>query len=65
VQVALITERIAYLSEHLQTHKKDHHSRRGLLMMVNKRNQLLKYLRENDPGRYQAITGKLNLRAKE
>ena len=65
VQAAILTERIGHLSEHLKGHPKDRHSRRGLLMMVNKRNRLLRYLRESYPQRYQAIVAKLNLRAKE
>jgi len=64
VQVAVLTERISELSKHLQGHPKDNHSRRGLLLMVNNRNRLLKHLREVDAARYQAITAKLGLRAK-
>lgn len=62
VQVALLTQRINHLTEHLQTHKKDHSSRRGLLMMVGHRRRLLDYLRATDFERYQAVTRKLNLR---
>jgi small subunit ribosomal protein S15 len=62
VQVALLTERINHLTEHLQTAKKDHSSRRGLLMMVGQRRRLLDYLHKTDVGRYQAITKKLKLR---
>lgn len=62
VQIALLTERISHLSEHLQTNKKDHGSRRGLLMMVSQRRRLLDYLRDTDVRRYQAITKKLKLR---
>lgn len=62
VQVALLTERINYLNEHLMTHKKDHHSRRGLLKMVGQRRGLLNYLQKNDIERYRSIIGKLNLR---
>lgn len=62
VQVALLTQRINHLTEHLQTHKKDHSSRRGLLMMVGHRRRLLDYLRATDFARYQAVTRKLNLR---
>ena len=62
VQIALLTERIAELAEHLKTHKKDFSSRRGLLMMVGKRNSLLKYLTRTDRERYQAIITKLGLR---
>ena len=62
VQIALLTERIAELSEHLKTHKKDFSSRRGLLKMVGKRNSLLKYLTRTDRQRYQKIIAKLGLR---
>lgn len=62
VQVALLTARISYLTEHLKTHKKDHHSRRGLLMMVGQRRRLLNYLTKRDINRYRAIIGKLGLR---
>ncbi len=62
VQVALLTERITYLTEHLKSHKKDFSSRRGLLRMVGKRNSLLKYLQKTDRQRYQEIIGKLGLR---
>ena len=62
VQVALLTQRINHLNEHLQTHKKDHHSRRGLLKMVGQRRGLLNYLQNNDIERYRTIVGKLNLR---
>ena len=62
VQVALLTERINHLTEHLQTNKKDHSSRRGLLMMVSQRRRLLDYLHETDLGRYQQVTKKLKLR---
>ena len=62
VQVALLTERINRLSEHLQGNKKDHSSRRGLLVMVSQRRRLLEYLHTKDLGRYQAITKKLKLR---
>jgi small subunit ribosomal protein S15 len=62
VQIALLTNRIAYLTEHFQTHKKDHHSRRGLINMVSRRRKLLDYLKQNDIARYQAIVGKLGLR---
>jgi len=62
VQIAILTHRINGLNEHLKTHKKDHHSRRGLLMMVGKRNSLLKYLRNNDTDEYQKLIKKLNLR---
>ena len=62
VQIALYTQRITELTEHLKTHKKDHSSRRGLLKMVGKRNSLLKYLTREDRTRYQQIIGKLGLR---
>ncbi|HEY5890550.1 MAG TPA: 30S ribosomal protein S15 [Acidimicrobiia bacterium] len=62
VQVALLTERIAHLTEHLRDHKHDHHSRRGLLMMVGKRRRLLDYLRRQDVERYRALIAKLGLR---
>jgi small subunit ribosomal protein S15 len=62
VQIALLTQRITELTEHLKTHKKDHSSRRGLLKMVGKRNNLLKYLTRQDRTRYQQIIGKLGLR---
>lgn len=62
VQIALFTERINYLTEHFQTHKKDHHSRRGLITLVNKRRKLLDYLNKKSPDRYQAIIKKLNIR---
>ena len=62
VQVALLTERIAQLTEHFQTHKKDHHSRRGLLKLVSQRRRLLDYLRRTDPDRYQALIKRLGLR---
>jgi len=62
VQIALLTSRINELSEHVQTHKKDFSSRRGLLKMVGKRNSLLKYLTHTDRQRYQAIITKLGLR---
>jgi small subunit ribosomal protein S15 len=62
VQIALLTARINELHEHLRTHKKDHASRRGLLMMVSKRSGLLAYLRNNDRSRYTAVTATLGLR---
>ena len=62
VQVALLTERINHLTEHLRTHKKDHHSRRGLLMMVGKRRRLLAYLRNQDVERYRTLIARLGLR---
>jgi small subunit ribosomal protein S15 len=62
VQVALLTERINHLTEHLQKNKKDHSSRRGLLMMVGQRRRLLDYLHLKDTARYQAVTKKLKLR---
>ena len=62
VQVVSLTEKIIHLTEHLQTHKKDHSSRRGLLMMVGERRKLLDYLQGKDQARYEALTKKLNLR---
>jgi len=62
VQVALITQRINHLTEHLQTNKKDHSSRRGLLMLVGQRRRLLNYLQTQDVARYKAVTKKLKLR---
>ncbi|HSH26065.1 MAG TPA: 30S ribosomal protein S15 [Massilibacterium sp.] len=62
VQIAILTENINNLNEHLRTHKKDHHSRRGLLKMVGKRRNLLNYLRENDVTRYRELIKKLGLR---
>ncbi len=62
VQIALLTERINYLTEHLKVHKKDHHSRRGLLKMVGRRRALLNYLLREEPERYRAIVSKLGLR---
>ncbi len=62
VQIALLTERINYLTEHLKEHKKDHHSRRGLLKMVGQRRGLLNYLKNIDAERYRTILSKLKLR---
>lgn len=62
VQIALLTERINHLNEHLKIHKKDHHSRRGLLKMVGQRRGLLNYLMKKDISRYRAIIEKLGLR---
>lgn len=62
VQIALLSERINSLSDHFKTHKSDHHSRRGLLMMVGKRRRLLEYIRSNDLTRYKSIVEKLGLR---
>jgi small subunit ribosomal protein S15 len=62
VQVALLTERINHLTEHLRTHGKDHHSRRGLLMMVGKRRRLLRYLESADLERYRKVVADLGLR---
>jgi small subunit ribosomal protein S15 len=62
VQIALLTARVTELTEHLRVHKKDHASRRGLLMMVSKRSSLLNYLRKTDRNRYLAIINKLGLR---
>jgi small subunit ribosomal protein S15 len=62
VQVALLTKRIDYLQEHFKTHKKDHHSRRGLLMMVGQRRRLLEYLKNHDGARYKTLIDDLGLR---
>lgn len=62
VQIALITERMNSLTEHFKKHKKDHHSRRGLLMLVNKRRKLLKYLKSVDEPKYNDVIGRLGLR---
>jgi len=64
VQVAILTRRISELSHHLNNHKKDNHSRRGLLQMVGKRRRLLSYLKGKNVARYGEITKKLDLRAK-
>jgi small subunit ribosomal protein S15 len=62
VQIALLTERINDLTEHLREHSKDHHSRRGLLMLVGQRRRLLNYLRSSDLDRYRTLIGELGLR---
>ncbi|MCL4424835.1 MAG: 30S ribosomal protein S15 [Firmicutes bacterium] len=62
VQIAILTERINYLTEHLKEHRKDFHSRRGLLKMVGSRRGLLNYLKDNDVGRYREIIDRLGLR---
>ena len=62
VQIALLTERINHLNEHLKLNKKDHHSRRGLLKMVGRRRGLLDYLKKTDIERYRTLIGQLNLR---
>ena len=62
VQIALLTDRINHLNEHLKLNKKDHHSRRGLLLMVGRRRGLLEYLKKTDIERYRALIAKLNLR---
>ena len=62
VQIAILSERINHLTEHLKIHKKDHHSRRGLLMLVGRRRRLLDYVRSNDVERYRGIISKLGLR---
>ncbi len=62
VQIALLTERINGLTEHLKTHKKDHHSRRGLLKMVGKRRRLLTYLQDKEVNRYRSLVKELGLR---
>ncbi|MCX7568569.1 30S ribosomal protein S15 [Tumebacillus sp. DT12] len=62
VQIAILTNKINYLNDHLRTHKKDHHSRRGLLKMVGRRRNLLNYLRNKDVNRYRDLVAKLGLR---
>jgi small subunit ribosomal protein S15 len=62
VQIALITNRLNYLTEHFSIHKKDHHSRTGLLKMVGRRKRLLEYLKKQDPSRYENLIKKLQLR---
>jgi small subunit ribosomal protein S15 len=62
VQIALLSNRIAYLTDHFKTHKKDHHSRRGLLKLVGQRRKLLNYLKKSDLSRYQQIIKELGIR---
>jgi small subunit ribosomal protein S15 len=62
VQIALLTERITYLTGHFKVHKKDHHSRQGLLKIVNQRRRLLNYLKRNDPTRYRKLIDELGIR---
>lgn len=62
VQIALLSSRIAYLTEHFKTHKKDHHSRRGLLKLVGRRRRLLDYLKRSDVERYRKVVSSLSLR---
>ncbi|MDO9377554.1 MAG: 30S ribosomal protein S15 [Nocardioidaceae bacterium] len=62
VQIALLTGRIAHLTEHLKEHKHDHHSRRGLLLLVGQRRRLLNYLQKTDIGRYRSLIERLGLR---
>ncbi|MGQ0811982.1 MAG: 30S ribosomal protein S15 [Nitrospiraceae bacterium] len=62
VQVAILTNRIMYLTEHFKLHKKDHHSRRGLLQLVGRRRRLLDYLRDIDDARYRAVLDRLGIR---
>lgn len=62
VQIGLLTQRIVYLTEHLKVHKKDHHSRRGLLVLVGKRRRLLNYVKNNDVKRYRSIIKNMGLR---
>jgi small subunit ribosomal protein S15 len=62
VQVAILSERISYLTEHFKAHAKDHHSRRGLLMLVGRRRRLLDYLKSKDPQRYADLIKRLNIR---
>jgi small subunit ribosomal protein S15 len=62
VQIAVLTNRITYLTEHFKLHKKDHHSRRGLLQLVGRRRRLLDYLRDVDDARYRAVIDRLGIR---
>ncbi len=62
VQVALLTERVRYLTEHLKVHRKDHHSRRGLLLLVSQRRALLDYLKRRDEDRYRTLIERLEIR---
>ena len=62
VQIAILTERIRYLTEHFKTHKKDHHSRRGLLQLVSQRRSLLDYLKRKNFGRYRSLIAELGIR---
>jgi len=62
VQIALLTERITYLTEHFKTHTKDHHSRRGLLKLVAQRKKLINYLKTSDKGRYDKVIERLGIR---
>jgi small subunit ribosomal protein S15 len=62
VQIAILSERIGYLTEHFKTHKQDHHSRRGLMKLVGKRRRLLDYLRRSDVQRYRGLIGRLGIR---
>ncbi len=62
VQIAILSGRIAYLTGHFKLHAKDHHSRRGLIRLVNQRRRLLDYLKRNDPGRYKAVIERLGIR---
>jgi small subunit ribosomal protein S15 len=62
VQIALLTERINYLSEHFKFHKNDHHSRRGLLKLISQRRRLFDYLKDTNKGRYENLVGRLGLR---
>ena len=62
VQVALLTKRIEYLTEHFKTHSRDHHSRRGLLKLVGQRRRTLEYLKQRDPARYKSLIERLGLR---
>jgi small subunit ribosomal protein S15 len=62
VQIALLTERIAHLTEHLKVHQGDHHTRRGLMKLIGRRRRLLDYVRDNDVERYRSIIGRLGIR---
>jgi small subunit ribosomal protein S15 len=62
VQIALLTDRISHLTEHLKVHQGDHHTRRGLMMLIGRRRRLLDYVRDNDVERYRGIIGRLGIR---
>lgn len=62
VQIALLTERISHLTDHLKVHKGDHHTRRGLMKLIGRRRRLLNYVRDNDVERYRTIIGRLGIR---
>jgi small subunit ribosomal protein S15 len=62
VQIAILTDRIAHLTEHLKVHKGDHHTRRGLMKLIGRRRRLLDYVRDNDVERYRSVIGRLGIR---